>query len=206
MEHDDHLPISALAHLIYCERRAALVHVVGAWSDNEHTTAGHLVHERVDSGEESRSRGLHTMRSVHVRSDRLRLAGIIDLVDVHQDADRRRFVPVETKRGARKRWLRDEVQLCAQAMALEEMTGASIELGAIFHAASQRRRPVRLDDTLRRVTEQAATRLHALFANAEVPPPRADERCPSCSLHGACQPSAVLPPGSLASHLQLALR
>ncbi len=204
METEDALPISALSHLIYCERRVALVHVVGVWVENQHTAAGQVIHARIDSGESTSKPGLLVLRSVHVRSDRLRLTGIIDMVEVHGEPPSRRFVPVETKRGPRKRWARDDIQLCAQAMALEEMTGVGIPEGAIFHATSQRRRPVLLTAELRRDTERAASRLHAIVAAREVPAPVADGRCPPCSFVEACQPDGVLPPGSLASHLRRA--
>jgi len=203
--HDD-LPVSALSHLVYCERRAALVHVVGVWVDNQYTAAGQVVHQRVDSGEETNRPGMQTLRSVHVRSERLRLTGIIDLVEVHGVGAQRRFVPVETKRGPRRRHANDEVQLCAQAIALEEMTGAAVLEGAIFHAASKRRRVVKLTLDLRARTESAAERLHAIVAAREVPPPVADARCPDCSLRDACQPDAVLPAGSLVAHLRRALQ
>jgi CRISPR-associated exonuclease Cas4 len=142
---------------------------------------------------------------VHVRSSVLGLVGIIDLVEVHSEGDRRRFVPVETKRGMRKKWLRDDVQLCAQAIALEEMTGTMISEGAIFHAASKKRRVVRFSSELRLSTANAAARLHAILAAREVPLPVADERCPACSLRDPCQPGALLPAGSLAVHLRRAL-
>lgn len=202
MDLDDALPISALAHLLYCERRAALVHVVGAWADNEHTAAGHVLHARIDSGESTSRPEVRVLRSVYVRSERLRLTGIIDALEVHRASQGLRFYPVETKRGARKRWMRDDVQLCAQAMAVEEMTGASIPEAAIFHDRSKRRRVVKLTPDLRRATEEAAARLHTLIAKREVPPPVADERCPACSLAGPCQPHALLPPGSLVAHLR----
>lgn len=188
MEVDDELPISALSHLVYCPRRAALVHVLGHWAENVHTTSGRLVHERIDEGPTTSREGLRVLRSVHVRSDRLRLRGVIDALEVHGDGAGVRYVPVETKRGPRRRWERDEIQLCAQAMAVEEMTGAAVGEGAIFHAASKRRRVVKLTTELRAATEDAARRLHALIESREVPPAVADERCPPCSLAGPCQP------------------
>jgi CRISPR-associated exonuclease Cas4 len=197
--------MSALSHLLYCERRAALVHVVGVWLENEHTTSGQLLHERIDSGEETSRLGLRVLRSIFVRSERLHLVGVIDAVEVHPGTSRGRFVPIETKRGARRRWIRDDVQLCAQAMGLEEMTATEITEGAIFHHASKRRRVVPFTDDLRRATADAAKRLHALVAAREVPRPVSDERCPSCSLIDPCQPNAFLPAGSLATLLQTVL-
>ncbi|MGH7295006.1 MAG: CRISPR-associated protein Cas4 [Polyangiaceae bacterium] len=204
MDLDDALPISALAHLLYCERRAALVHIVGAWADNEHTAAGQELHARIDSAETTSRPDVRVLRSVHVRSERLRLTGIVDALEVRGEPGSPSFYPVETKRGARRRWVRDEIQLCAQAMAIEEMAGTSIVEGAIFHDGSKRRRVVRFTSALRCATEAAAARLHRMVAANEVPPPVADERCPACSLAGACQPHVIVPPGSLARHLRRA--
>lgn len=192
--HDD-LPISALSHFVYCPRRAALVHVLGLWAENVHTTSGKIVHQRIDEGEATTRSGVSILRSVHVRSERLRLRGIIDVVEVRETDEGTKFLPVETKRGPRRRWKRDEVQLCAQAMALEEMVETSIGEGAVFHARSKRRRLVKLDAVLRAATEEAARELHILFAELRVPPPVRDRRCPQCSLAGACQPDDIdLPP------------
>ncbi|HEY1553725.1 MAG TPA: CRISPR-associated protein Cas4 [Kofleriaceae bacterium] len=188
MEVDDDLPISALSHLVYCPRRAALVHVLGHWAENEHTTGGKLVHERIDEGSTTSRDGLRVLRSVHVRSGMLRLRGVIDALEIRGDGVGVRYVPVETKRGPRRKWQRDEIQLCAQAMAVEEMTGVVLEEGAIFHAASKVRRTVKLTAELRHATADAARRLHNLITSREVPPPVADERCPPCSLVGPCQP------------------
>lgn len=188
MEVDDALPISALSHLLYCERRAALVHVLGAWSENEHTAAGQLLHKRVDEGEHTAESGIRVLRSVFVRSNALALTGVIDVVEVREIGQR--LTPVETKRGARRRWARDEVQLCAQAMALEEMTGVVISVGAVFHAKSKRRRSVSFSAGLRETTRVASKRLHDIVRNREVPPPVNDERCPQCSLAAVCQPTA----------------
>jgi CRISPR-associated exonuclease Cas4 len=189
MDSDEDLPISALSHLVYCERRAALVHVLGHWDENEHTVAGHIVHQRVDSGEENSTPGLRVLRSLHVHSARLGLRGVIDALEVRDPPVTPRFLIIETKRSKRKRWARDEIQLCAQAMALEEMTGEAISEGVIFHAGSKRRRTVPLTPELRSRTESAATRLHEIMRRREVPPPVNDERCAGCSLRGPCQPA-----------------
>jgi len=129
----------------------------------------------------------------------------VDLVEVHVQGDRCRFVPVETKRGARERHANDEVQLCAQAMALEEMTGTAIGEGAIFHARSKRRRIVRFTPDLRVQTERAAARLHAIIDAREVPAAVFDDKCRSCSLREACQPESSAATGALATALRRAL-
>src|SRR5262249_21937084 len=122
MDVDDALPLSALEHLLYCERQCALIHVEGIWLANRHTAEGDAVHARVIDGVTTTSRDVRVLRSVPLRSERLALYGVADVVEFHRrengawDAH-----PVEYKRGARRKWLHDEVQLAAQAMALEEM-------------------------------------------------------------------------------------
>ncbi len=187
-EDDSVLPISALSHLLYCERSVALVHVVGVWIDNEHTAAGQLVHERIDEGETTNRPDVQILRSVYLRSDVLGVAGIADVVEVHAG---KRFVVVETKRGTRRRRANADVQVCAQAIALEEMTGVAVVEAAVFHAASKRRRAVSLTPALRDETKRAAARLHEIIAKRQVPLPVFDERCEGCSLRAACQPSAA---------------
>ena len=184
-EEDGVLPISALSHLLYCERSVALVHVVGVWIDNEHTAAGQLVHARVDEGETTTRPDVQILRSVYVRSDVLGVAGLADVVEVHP---KNRFVVVETKRGPRRRRANTDVQVCAQAIALEEMTGSAHVEAAVFHAASKRRRVVKLTPALRETTTRAAARLHEIVEQRFVPRPVFDERCAGCSLRDACQP------------------
>jgi CRISPR-associated exonuclease Cas4 len=205
VESDDDLPISALSHLIYCPRRAALVHVLGIWQENAHTTSGKLVHERVDEGEATSRPGLRILRSVFVRSVKLRLRGVIDALEMHGAGTTTRYLPVETKLGPRRRWERDDIQLCAQAMALEEMTGVGIDEGAIFHAASRRRRMVRLTPELRSATADAALRLRTIVETGTVPVPVRDKRCPPCSLVQACQPHDELLAPSLRDALARSL-
>ncbi len=203
MDVDDDLAISALSHFVYCPRRAALVHVLGHWAENVHTASGRIVHERIDTGETTTRPAVAILRSVHVRSERLRLRGIIDVLEVHETEAGKRFLPVETKRGPRRRWKRDEVQLCAQAMALEEMVGVGIDEGAIFHATTKRRRVVRIDTALRAATERAARELHVLVTEGRVPSPVRDRRCPQCSLKGACQPDDISLPSTLGQAIRL---
>lgn len=189
MEDDALLPISALEHLAYCPRQCALIHLDGVWIENVHTTAGRLVHERVDAGDGERRPGVRVVRSALLRCTRLGLKGIADVVEFHPvGAGRWQPYPVEYKRGARRQRDHDDVQLCAQAMALEEMLETSVPEGAIYHAKSKRRRVVKLDAGLRARTEAAARALHALWDAGMLPPAVHDARCAECSLREACQP------------------
>lgn len=207
MEDDGLLPISALEHLLYCPRQCALIHVDGVWIENAHTTAGRLVHERVDEVEEERRPGVMVVRSALLRCERLGLRGVADVVEFTRSADGRWMpYPVEYKRGARRQRDHDDVQLCAQALALEEMTGLPVPKGAIFHAKSRRRREVRFDPSLRALTEETAAALRALVRDRVVPPPVWDARCAGCSLREACQPELPAERRSLRDTLREALR
>jgi CRISPR-associated exonuclease Cas4 len=190
-EADGLIPISALRHMRYCERSAALNHVDGVWSDNRYTTEGSMQHARVDASVgESRGR-LKILRSVVLRSEAHAFAGIADVVEFHLQDGIWRPIPVEYKRGKRKRPLRNgpEVQLCAQAIALEEMMAITIEHGFIFHIESKKRRKVIFDEQLRRDTLLTVRRFREVVANGEVPPPVHDERCADCSLCSRCLPA-----------------
>lgn len=185
---DDFLPLSALNDLLFCSRRCALHRVEGVWTENVHTTEGSLAHRRVHDGEkqEASRDGTRALRGIRLRSERLRIVGIADLVEFRPAP-----YPVEYKRGKRRRWDNNDVQLCAQAMCLEEMLGQAVPAGAIYHVKSGRRREVILGDDLRRATEDAARRLHELVASGEVPGPVLHPKCKQCSLYGICMPELL---------------
>ncbi len=207
MEDDALLPISALEHLLYCPRQCALIHVDGVWIENAHTAAGRLLHERVDEAEEERRPGVIVVRAAVLRCERLGLRGIADVVEFTRDSTGRWIpYPVEYKRGARRRRDHDDVQLCAQALALEEMMGVSVPEGAIYHAKSRRRRVVRIDPALRALTEETALALREMVRARRVPPPVLDARCEGCSLRAACQPELTAASRSLRDALREALR
>lgn len=199
----DPVPLSALQHLLYCERQCALIHVERIWVENRYTAEGRLLHERSDAGGTEVRGDLRIARGLGLRSDRLGLVGRADVVEFHRVADgsgqgvalpgvegRWRPVPVEYKRGRPKGRSFDNVQLCAQALCLEEMLGVEVPTGALFYGKTRRRTDVRFDRELREETEGAARRVHELIAAGRVPPPPADERCERCSLLDACMPFA----------------
>lgn len=185
-EDDELLPISALQHLVYCERQAALIHVERVWADNQLTALGSVVHARADIRGRDRRRGARVERSVWVCSRRLGIAGVCDAVEWRGGVR-----PVETKRGSVVERLADRVQLCAQALCLEEMLGVRIERADLFYASSHRRIEVPLDQPLRESTEAAVGRLRSLVAAAALPPPTFDAKCRRCSLIELCQPRAL---------------
>jgi CRISPR-associated exonuclease Cas4 len=185
---DDYPPLSALNDLLFCPRRCALHRIEGLWVDNRHTVEGSHVHRVVDAGKgrEQTEESYRVVRGLRLRSQRLRLVGVADLVEFRPQP-----YPVEYKHGRRRRWSNDDVQLCAQALCLEEMLGSNIPAGAIFHARSGRRREIAFDPALRRTTEEAVDRLHSLLASGHTPSPVLHPRCKECSLHDLCLPELV---------------
>lgn len=189
------VPLSALNHLLYCRRRAYLIHVEGVFVENEHTLLGDLAHAQVDTPGYEQRAGWELLRALPVFSDRLGLSGKADLVEIRRDpAARGRHVearPVEYKKGPKRRFDNDEVQLCAQALCLEEMFGIAIPSGAIFHAQSQRRTKVIFDAALRARTTAAVAELRALLTQALAPPAELKPQCDGCSLREVCLPEAA---------------
>lgn len=185
---DDLKPVSALQHLVFCERRCALIHIESVWAENEFTAEGEGLHERVHDLGESEAGGIRRVTAMPVRSLRLGLVGQCDLVEFRtaEDGGREAPYPVEYKRGSPKRGLCDEVQLCAQAMCLEEMMGCEVPRGAVFYAAVRRRREIEFTAALRRTTEDAVSRLHALIAGGVTPVVPMAAKCRSCSLNEYC--------------------
>lgn len=187
------LPLSALNHYLYCPRRAYLIHAEGVFVDNEHTVLGNLAHEHVDfPGYEQRA-GWTLLRALPLFSDHLGLSGKADLVEVRYNANNRiaEARPVEYKKGPKRRFDNDEVQLCAQALCLEEMLGLSIPAGAIFHAQSQQRHEVAFDAVLRQHTLSALSNLRSLIADPAAPAADLRPQCEGCSLHGVCLPESA---------------
>ncbi len=186
----DPLPLSALNHFLYCSRRAFLIHAEGVFVDNEHTLLGNIAHEQVDfPGYEHRA-GTKLLRALPLFSDQLGLSGRGDLVEVEQDANGRvtAALPVEYKKGPKRRFDNDEVQLCAQAFCLEEMFSIPVPAGAIFYAKSQRRAEVVFDPALRQLTLDTICALRALIASGLIPTAELKPQCEGCSLHPICLP------------------
>lgn len=202
---DDLLPISALQHLIFCERQCALIHIEGLWAENRLTVEGRHLHERADAGG-AESRGtVRLARGLAIRSLRLGLTGRADVVEFHapgDDAGPPGIVPVEYKRGRPKAHRADEVQLCAQALCLEEMLGTSISSGALFYGMPRRRTEVSFDTALRMLTETTAARLHALITSGITPRAAREPKCDACSLLHHCLPQAVGPRRSAAAYVE----
>jgi CRISPR-associated exonuclease Cas4 len=201
----DLLPISALQHLIYCERQCALIHLEQAWAENSLTVHGKHLHEKADSGKHTTANGVRIVRSLPLRSLRWGLIGKADVVEFRASTTGFQPVtafPVEYKRGKPKPHDADRVQLCAQALCLEEMLQCSIPAGALFYGKTRRRLDVPFDAGLRQLTEKTILRLHELIGS-RITPRAVYERgkCERCSLIGLCMPGI----GGAAGYLDRAL-
>jgi CRISPR-associated exonuclease Cas4 len=197
----DLLMLSALQHLAFCERQCCLIHIEQAWSENRLTAEGRILHERVHEQETESRDNVLIVRGLKLRSFRLGLSGIADVVEFHKteiDAgiqlpDRKGFwrvYPVEYKRGKPKKDGCDEVQLCGQAICLEEMTGAKIETGALYYGSQHKRQEVVFIEELRNKTIAIAEKLHELISNMATPKAVYQKKCENCSLIDACMPEA----------------
>ena len=188
------MPLSLLNDFLFCPRRAGLKIVEGLRRANVHTVIGDLAHERADLPGYEIAKGVTLLRALPVWSERLGLNGKCDIVEQHPGGA---LVPVEYKKGKRRQFENDDVQLCAQALCLEEMFARPVERGAIFHAASKRRRDVEFTTELRALTERTADQVHALLSSDCVPAPVLKPQCEQCSLYEVCLPQLTSHPPEL---------
>lgn len=185
---DDFLAISALQHYAYCPRQFALIHVEQAWAENRFTAEGKILHERVDSGEAEQRGKLRYERGVLLSSQRYGIRGKMDLLEIESSVPPRYF-PVEYKRGKPKVEDWDRIQVCAQALCLEEMRQVSINEGALWYWEVRRREAVIIDDQLRATTLTAIDGARTLLQAGDTAKPTDDKkRCRACSLKDLCQP------------------
>jgi len=192
MEDDDLIPISALQHYLYCPRQCALIHIEQQWAENRSTAEGRLLHQTTDRMQAKCRQGVRVVTGLPLLSRVLGLVGRADVVEFHMGKDGEYAFPVEYKRGLPKAHRADEVQLCAQALCLEEMLGGNIEAGAIFYGKSRRRHDVIFDRELRRITSRAIEETRALLGSGVTPRMDYDPgRCDSCSLVDLCLPKLL---------------
>ena len=185
----DYLPLSYLNQLTYCPRRFWYMYVQGELAVNAPMLEGTYRHRRADRpGRETDDQGRAIYRRIWVWSERLNVAGFADLVEAGEEG----YAPVEYKRGKKGKWDNDRIQLCAQALCLEEMTGERVRRGEIFYWRSRRRVTVSFDADLRAQTEAAVAQAHALLAAGRIPPPIDERRkCKQCSIQPICLPEEV---------------
>lgn len=203
-DEDDYLPISALQHLAFCERQWGLIHLENIWAENLLTAEGRTLHDYTDSELTESRVNVRIARGLRLSSGELGLSGIADVVEFHRlpDDDPGGIVlpsvseawrpyPVEYKRGRPKIGRCDEVQVCAQALCLQEMTGADIPEGALYYGKPKKRSVVIFDQSLRLETIALAERLHRLTEIGRTPPAKYEKKCRSCSLYDICLPRAA---------------
>lgn len=193
MEAPDPIPLSAFQHWCYCPRQCGLIHLEQAFEENVHTLRGRAVHSAVDTpGLETRA-GMRTERALPLFHDRLAWIGKADAVEFAADGVP---YPVEYKHGSRNKRADiaacDDVQLAAQSLCLEAMTGKTVPEGALFYAKSKRRRVVLITSKLRMQVEEVASAVRAMLDSGVLPPPTSDRsRCRECSLKNICQPEVL---------------
>ena len=192
---DDLLPLSGLQHLLFCERQCALIHIEQAWAENLFTAEGRVMHEKVHEAHRGSRGDIRVEYSMPLRSLRLGLIAKADVVEFHRvkedPAVKWRPYPVEYKRGRPKKDNVDKVQLCAQALCLEEMLAVEVHSGALFYGKTRHRQDVDFDGSLRSETEDTAKRFHALFEAGKTPKPVYGKKCESCSMKHLCLPKTV---------------
>ena len=198
-QEDSLIPLSALQHHLFCPRQCALIHVEGLWAEDGATAEGRLLHERVDAGRPESRPGVRIARGIALRSLALGVVGRADVVEFHGRPALPR--PVEYKRGKPKSHRADEVQLCAQAICLEEMFGVAVPEGALFYGQTRRRVTVAFDRVLREVTARVAAEARANIAASRTPPPVFTPACRQCSLVELCQPERLEKPPQVARWL-----
>jgi CRISPR-associated exonuclease Cas4 len=192
------VPLSALQHAVYCLRQAALIHLERLWAENLFTAEGHVLHITADQAGSRKSRGVRRVMALPIASRRHGIAGVADLVEFRATGNGTETAyPVEYKRGKPKQHRADEVQLCAQALCLEEMTGQPVAEGALYYAQTKRRVAVPFDGLLRQLTAETIAALRAVFASQSTPPAQyRAARCRACSLLELCRPKAASKPAA----------
>lgn len=191
------IAISAIEHFVYCGRQCALIHCDGVWTDNRHTVRGSRAHRRVDSGQARRERGRLVLRAVPLWSEKLGLSGRADAVEIKEG-----FVfPVEYKAGTRHGAAAD-LQLCAQALCLEEMLDVDIPTGYVWYGGPRRKLQVPLDPELRREVCEIVDRIRAQLISGRLPEAPNDERCRECQLRSHCLPELTSTPRRVGRYMR----
>ena len=195
---EDYLMLSGIQHFAFCRRQWAMIHIEQQWDDNYRTTAGELMHKKAHDGGSFEKRGdLLIVRGLRISSHELGLSGQCDVVEFRQNDKgielfgydgKWRAVPVEYKHGAPKENNADELQLCAQAMCLEEMFQTDISEGYLYYGENRRRSYVELSEALREEVKKASKEMHDLFQRGYTPNVKSSKRCRACSLENLCVP------------------
>ena len=190
------IPISAIEHFVYCPRQCALIHVDGVWTDNVHTARGKYEHRRVDGGGHRTERGSLVLRSIPLWSEVLGLSGRADTIEINGGV----VFPVEFKSGSRH-GLTADMQLCAQALCLEEMFNLSIKKGAIFYSGNRRRVSVEFTVDLRDKVLLAIAEIRRQIELGSLPEAPNDRRCSQCQLLNHCIPELTAQPHEIINYV-----
>lgn len=215
---DELLPLSGLSQISFCDRRWALIHLESVWQENRFTAEGEQLHERAHSAEPESRPGVLVRRTLPLHSFRLGLSGQADIVEFHPSdsesavrlsgrSGKWQTYPVEYKRSRDKAGsIAYRIQLCAQAMCLEEMLQTTIPEGAIFDASTRRRQEVRFEASVRNEVVRLAEQMHSLFQAGVTPPAVLKKACRNCSLNTYCMPTTLAPAPSVSKYLERMLR
>ena len=179
--------LSALQHYQFCPRQCALIHIEQQWAENRFTAEGKVLHERADSGQSQQQGNIRVVRTLPLCSRQYGLSGQADVVEFHADG---RVYPVEYKRGRPKKDRCDDVQLCAQALCLEEMLSLRIDSGALFYGQRRRRKEIIFDSELRALTQTIIEKTHQMIRGGKTPLAEYSKKCDSCSLFSVCLPKS----------------
>lgn len=184
---DDYIPIAALNQYAYCPHRCWRMFCIGGFTDNQYTVEGTSLHERVHTSGEGHREDTWQIRAIWLKSERYRLIGKSDLIEENDG----RWYPVEYKRGHRGEFDNDELQVCAQALCIEEMTGQPVTLGYLYYAQSHQRQPVEISAALRQQTIATIEAVTRILATGVMPTAVYSPRCKGCSLYSQCLPKAA---------------
>ncbi|BAY41312.1 CRISPR-associated Cas4 family protein (plasmid) [Nostoc sp. NIES-2111] len=187
MNETDYIPIAALNQYNYCPHRCWRMFCAGEFIDNQYTIEGTSLHERVHTVGEGTREEIWQVRAIWLKSDKYKLIGKSDLIE----SDNGEWYPVEYKRGSKGEWDNDELQVCAQALCLEEMTGQSITTGYIYYAHSHQRQPVEISPELRQSAIATIEAVQTLLFTGAMPQAVKTKRCEGCSLYSSCLPQAA---------------
>lgn len=192
IEEVDYITLSALQHYSFCARQCALIHTDRCWAENSLTTLGHIEHERVHASPADSRGGVRTARGLPLVSHRLRIRGQSDAVEYRRSSDGQLSItPVEYKHGRQQSLQADSIQLCAQALCLEEMHDCRISEGVLYYHSLHRRTRIPLNDELREQTRRTITAVRELLSSGRLPPAEPRPHCRSCSLSDICLPGTA---------------
>lgn len=187
MNETDYISIAALNQYSYCSHRCWRMFCAGEFIDNQYTIEGTSLHERVHTVGEGNREQTWQIRAIWLKSDKYKLIGKSDLIE----SENGEWYPVEYKRGRKSEWDNDELQVCAQALCLEEMTGQSINTGYIYYAHSHQRQLVQISEQLRQSAIATIEAVQTLLLTGAMPKAIKSNRCDGCSLYSHCLPQAV---------------